>query len=131
VRKKKSRVSRVELAAVRYLTLQQAYRDAVRLIEIGRSAASKEHRDVLNRVLRSSKPLLADLVLVVAVREAWDLLELFKTDPDGYPEGETVEQAWAISLRNVRLRYRGGKCGLCRGPARTCAARHVEGLSCA
>lgn len=44
---------KIENAALRYLTAQQVHRDALRLLEIGRSAASKEHREVLEQVIES------------------------------------------------------------------------------
>lgn len=126
-----TKAERIERAARGYLTAQQVHRDALRLLEIGRSAASKEHREMLDGILESKTSTLDDLIYVVAAKEALDLIEFFKTDPGGYPDGETAARAWEVSLKNIKARYRKGKCALCKGSALGCIARHAEGRSCA
>jgi hypothetical protein len=126
-----TKAQRIERAAVRYLAAQQAHRDALRLLEIGRSAASTEHRKILTQVVESKRSTLDDLIYVVAAKEALDLITFYATDPQGYPDGKTSERAWAVSLKAIKARYRKGKCALCKGPALGCIARHAEGRSCA
>lgn len=74
---------------------------------------------------------LEDVVFMVAVKEAADLLDLYDRDPKRYPQGRGVEPALTFSLRSTRARYANGKCGLCKGPALDCARRRAHGGSCA
>lgn len=119
--------------ARRYLVARCAARDAKALIDLGLNQALGDKRERLVAVREDPRATLEQVVIVVAAKEALDLIELFETgsEGDGTEAGRTATTAFAASLACARSRYRRGRCTLCKGPALPCARRHAAGMSCA
>ena len=116
----------VAQATFSYLGAKVARRDAERLLDIGYAAAVEDAAKVLEREPED----LDEAILFVAAKEASDIIDLYGHDPEEYPQGRTIDLAYAHALKSAKKRYHKGKCCFCKGPALPCAKRHAHGRSC-
>lgn len=114
----------VEAAGMAWLRIEVAFRDAVRLLEIGKEAALKDPLKVLAQAAKSDE----FAIIASEFKNAKDRIELDR-DPTSPERVRTAEDA--IHQQRQAALYENGKCMLCDGPAAPCAKRHVQGRSCA
>lgn len=111
-----------------YLRVLVAHRDAKRLLDIGRDAATEDYLRLVAKVIDTSA--LPAVIQAVAVSKAKELIELYDGEPSAWPAGRSADSATAAALKLCRKLYRRGKCTLCGGAALPCARRHAHGRDC-
>ena len=134
-----NRAEDIRAVAHSFLGALVARRDAKRLLDVGFEAATEDARTTLEdgqgridvRIEDDAGPIGDMAILLVALKEAADLIELHDRDPKSYPAGRTAAEAFAVTEKAIRRRYARDKCGFCKGPAVQCARRHARGMSCA
>lgn len=118
-----------------YLRATCAYRDAVRLLDLGLAMAADPALNVLEwfdlEEGSGPHPTLDQAIELVIYKESADLIDLYERDPVAFKAGRSVVEALAYMHKLIPARYVGGKCDLCKGEALRCAVRHAQGRSCA
>jgi hypothetical protein len=122
------RREKIRGAALSYVGAMVAARDAKRLITVAFGTVTTESRAILHE--ERINPGLECAIELAAVKEAADLVALYDSDPQAWPQGRTAAEALAYASGIVKARYRRGRCTSCKGPALACAKRHADGLSC-